>query len=171
MNDLKYLARKISRSKWEIQSPDYPDEIRADAITACLRTTQDSLSFWQCQGDKQDIAEVALALSAPMDTIEAIHIVLLDKDKIVSSNLSLEATEGITPVADLRNRHMDLVNLDMVRLCYVGREIAAKVRQDFDCYKFTKAEIRNFICSAVKNKRLDIQELKEKVKKEVFKHL
>jgi hypothetical protein len=171
MNDLKYLARKISRSKWEVKSLNYPDEIRADAITACLRTTQDSLSFWQCQGDKEDVAEVALALSAPMQTIETIHIVLLDKNKLVSNNLCLEATEGITPVTDLRNRHMDLKSLDMVRLCHVGREIATKVRQDSDCYRFTKAEIRNFICSAVKNKRLNIQELNEKVKEEVLKHL
>src|SRR5690242_12787302 len=142
MNNLKYLARKISRSKWEIKLPEHPNEIRADAITACLRTTQDSLSFWQCKRDEQDIAEVVLALSAPMDKIETIDIVLLDKDTMVSNNLSLEATEGITPVADLRNRHIDLVNLDMIRLCHVGREIAAKVRQDFDCYRFTKAQVR-----------------------------
>ena len=46
-----FLARKITHAKWKRQDllPHLTsDEISADAVTADLRTSEDSLSLWRC---------------------------------------------------------------------------------------------------------------------------
>ena len=43
------LARKIARAKWEPKPELGNDEIAADAVTADLKTTGNTLSFWRCE--------------------------------------------------------------------------------------------------------------------------
>ena len=115
---MHYLARKIQRAKWD-PSPNIPaDEIRADAITGgCLKTSDDTLSLWQCRDSREDVEEIALVLASNMNRIEGIHIVLLNNESLENSNLSLEFTQGVTPVEDLRERHIDITNLTMRIIC------------------------------------------------------
>lgn len=168
-----YLARKISRAKWVPCTYIPQDGIRADAITACLRTQQDTLSVWQCQSLDNDIAEVVLALSTVMDRAETINIVLLDRENLNSDGLSLEETPNNTDtkIEDLRSRHVDIINLDMSKLCIVARHVAAKTRDNTDCFIFTKKQVKELICKAIREQRLKINDLKQPMQTEIQKHL
>ena len=59
------LARKISRAKWEASDDLGEGEIQADAVSADLRTTGNTLSFWRCtSASETDLQRVILALTA-----------------------------------------------------------------------------------------------------------
>ena len=167
----EYLARKVSRAKWEPCEYITQGGIRADAITGCLRTKDDTLSLWQCQNIEDDITEVVLALSTAMERLDTINIVLLDRENLGSNGVSLQETPGNTPVAELCSRHIDIVNLDMSRLCIVANHVASKIRNNADCYTFTKTQIRKLLCKAIQEQRLKIDDLKNKLKTEVQQHL
>lgn len=170
---MEYLARKISRPKWEPKPYTGPEDVRADAITGCLRTLNDTLSLWQCSQDNADVADVALALAASMEKIEGMHVVLLPKSDLSIDGFSFEVTpeHANTPVEDLCARHVDLVNLTMTLLCSLARRIATNVRQGLSLYQFTRREVRDILCRAVKAARVDINSLKNDVRSEIQKHL
>jgi hypothetical protein len=48
------LARKVARAKWEPRSDLGDGTIAADAVTADLRTTENTLSFWRCNSSSAD---------------------------------------------------------------------------------------------------------------------
>jgi len=105
-----YLARKITRSKWD-PKPYTGEGVRADAITSCLRTQEDSLSFWRCNHDPLDVKEVilALALGEKRDRLDKIEIVLLEQKRLISDGFVFKPTDGDTLVSDLRARHLEPV--------------------------------------------------------------
>ena len=53
-----FLARKITRAKWDTGQELSAGEISADAVTSDLRTKENTLSFWRCRtetnGDVED---------------------------------------------------------------------------------------------------------------------
>lgn len=168
---MEYVARKISRAKWELKSYMESDDIGADAVTGCLRTSNNTLSVWQCSLEETDVAEVVLALATPMERIDKIDVVLIHKNDLDEDGCILEATLGNTLVDDLRARHMDIININLTKLCSLARRIATKVRQNSNCYLFTKSKVQDIIVKAVKNNRLDVDSLNEKVRIEIQKKL
>ena len=167
---MNFLARKISRAKWEPTPYTGTDGIRADAITgSCLRTENDTISFWQCDQDVEDVSEVVLALASSMEKIETMHLILLDRDYLHENGFIIAITpeHANTPVENLRNRHVDLVDLTLVQIVFLAKEIANKVRQNSDFYLFTKRAVQEKLCSAVNSGRLTLDSLQNKVKLEV----
>jgi hypothetical protein len=166
---LPYLARKIARAKWEPKGAFGPDAIRADALTGgCLRTRDDKLSVWECDGRRDDVLQVALALIATADHVETLHIVVVDEGELREQGLAVEQTDGLTPVGDLRSRHRDIVNLDMTRICKVAELIAGKVRgQEDACFRFVRKELEEIVRRAVLQGRVTPDQLKGSVRKAV----
>jgi len=151
-----------------------PDSIRADAVTGgCIRTADDTLSVWSCFSDKKHIEEVvlALALGPKIDHLEAMDVVLLSRSILETQGLTLEITPGDTLVEDLRGRHVNLVNLDMNKICFLAVQIAANLRQNDSCYRFTKGEILALACAAVKAERVSLNRLNDRMRAEVEQRL
>ena len=163
------LARKISRAKWEPKEYLAADEIRADVISGCLRTTGDTLSWWRCTDDEEDVAEVALALAAgpKFERFDTIYVVRLPEAVFANAGLASESTDGETAVKDLRPRHMDLVSLDVERLAMVARILGPLIRSGDKVVRFTKAQLMTIVTTAIHEERLDendlTQELQEKL--------
>jgi hypothetical protein len=159
---MHYLARKIQRAKWD-PSPNIPaEEIRADAITGgCLKTSDDNLSLWQCRDSREDVEEIALVLASTMNKIEGIHIVLLNKELLRNSKLSLESTQGITPIEDLRGRHIDLTNLTMRKVCKIAEHVKAALPIQSQFYQFTRAQIREILRRAIESDRIKLEQLRK----------
>lgn len=175
---MRYLARKISKAKWETTSYKGQEDIRADAITGpCLRTYGDALSLWQCKQDRTDLAKVVLALvtrtKKPIELIDKVHLVLIHESEFENDIFTLETTpeNADTDIQDLQARHFDLLNLTMTTVCLLAKKIATKVRQDSQFHMFTRSQVREIICDAVKQKRLDINTLEDKVREEIQKKL
>ena len=124
-----HLIRKISRAKWEHhRNHDLgfaEGEISADSVTADLRTQDNKLSLWRSSSDSVDeIDEVVLALAAGLQKIERIDVVWVTEQELNDIGQTVEESDGKTPVADLRGRHVHLPCLDYVRLGRVAQGFA-----------------------------------------------
>ena len=112
-----FLARKIARAKWAAKDGLSESEIPADAVTADLKTQQNSLSFWRCPSDeKHDIEEAVLAIAAAGDRVDRLDIVWIADEELQADGQSLKDTAGRTPVTDMVAMHVDVSRLDYVRL-------------------------------------------------------
>lgn len=155
---MNYLARKITRAKWvRAGNRMDPSAIRADAITACLRTFNDTLSVWECDDAQDDIKEAMLALAAAGNQVDKIDVVLLRKDELATATVTTESTteSARTAVADLAQRHFDIVSVEMSRLSAISSLIAGRVRSDSQCYQLTRRQVAQLIYDAAANGRVD----------------
>lgn len=162
-----YLARKITRAKWHSEDSSPTREITADAVTGDLRTQGNTLSFWMClsgtDGDL-DIEEAALAIAATWDRLDKLDLVWLAIHDIKADGHTLKETPGETPVADLVERHVDLCNLDYVRLGKVARRVAmAIVVKQYR--RLTKKSVQDLLVKAVDQNRISPDQLSAGLRK------
>lgn len=166
-----FLARMITRSKWEPKPGIRAGEISADAVTGDLRTQDNSLSFWRCtSGTLEEFKEVALAIAAGRDVVAKVEIVWLGVEDLQADGQALEDTNGRTPVKDLVGLHVDVGQLDYVRLGKVADRVVSAL--DEERYQLlTRVRVRKLIASAVAAGRVSLDNLKDKVRAEVQKSL
>lgn len=166
-----FLARKITRPKWEQQATVEPGEIAADAVTVDLRTTGNTLSFWTCESvEDARLKEVVLALAANGDRIDKFDIAWLAEETIRAAGIKLTVTDGATPVVRLVKRHMDIERIDLVRLGKVATLIHAAISEGSH-KRLTKAEVQQVLVAAVQAGDLRIEDLKEGLRGELNKAL
>ena len=145
-----FLARKVTRAKWEPKQGFADGEIPADAVTADLRTQGNSLSFWQC-GDAtmHEVEEAALALATAGNQVDKLDIVWLSDDDLRADGQNWAETEGRTPVTDLVRRHVDLSLLDYARLGKVAHRIVAAMEEG-RYRRLTRRRVTDLIATAVR---------------------
>ena len=144
-----------------------PGEIAADAVTADLRTNGNALSFWRCDTGAEDQVEaVALAMAASGDRIDKLDVVWIAERHLAEDGQTWEATEGRTPVAELRKRHVDLQRLDYVRLGNVARHVAAAIESE-RCLRLTRRRVRMLLVAAVRRDEVALDDLADRVRDEV----
>ena len=162
-----FLACKITRAKW-LQRPELAQgEIAADAVTADLRTNGNALSFWRCDTGAEDQVEaVALAMAASGDRIDKLDVVWIAERHFAEDGQTWEATEGRTPVAELRRRHVDLQRLDYVRLGNVARHVAAAIESE-RCLRLTRRRVKMLLVAAVRRDEVALDDLADRVRDEV----
>jgi hypothetical protein len=156
-----FLARKITRAKW-LQRPELAQgEIAADAVTEDLRTNGNALSFWRCDTGAEDQVEaVALAMAASGDRIDKLDVVWIAERHFAEDGQTWEATEGRTPVAELRRRHVDLQRLDYVRLGNVARHVAAAIESE-RYLRLSRRRVRMLLVAAVRRGDVELGDLAE----------
>ena len=166
--DVSMLARKISRSKWASKPYLKPDAIRADAVTNCLKTTDDRLSLWRCENDQQDVDQVFLALAtgSRISKIDTMHIVVLPEKELEEAGLTTENKGGDTAVQDLKSRHVDLVCLDLDKLGTLARMLASRIR-NCQVVARTKKQIQTLVREAVSARRVQPDELSPELRNEL----
>ncbi len=166
------LARKISRAKWEPIGYLAENEIRADAISGgCLRTSGDTLSWWRCSGDEDDVAEVALALATgPNKTnFDKIDVVVLPEEELAVAGLTTKPEAGDTLIKDLKSRHVNVVRLDVERLAMIARILALRIRTGKNVFTFTRGKLKTLVSTAIKAERVNRNDLDEKLQEELDK--
>ncbi len=162
-----FVARKISRAKWE-KRPEFAEgEIPADAVTTDLRTKQNALSFWRCGGGgTADVENVALAIAAAADRIDKVEVVWLAAEKLLEDSQTFEGCPGRTPVADLADSHVDLRRLDLVRLGQLADRVVEALGEG--CYqRLTKARVKSLLRNAVLQNRVDPEQLSQNVREDL----
>lgn len=161
-----FLARKISRPKW--QNDDFSDgEIPADAVTADLRTQGNNLSFWQCgDGTADEVEEAALALAAGGDRVDKLDLVWISEDEFQEAGLVWGSTKGRTPVEDLNKLHIDLFDLDYVRLGNVANSVVSALNGR-RYHRLSRGKVKKLLASAVNDRRVELGALNERIQKEV----
>lgn len=82
----------------------------------------------------------------------------------------LRDTEGQTPVLGLVEHHVDIQNLDYVRLGRVANRIVAAI-DGKQCRRLAKGKVLKLLAAAVNERRVDLDNLNEKVRSEIRKSL
>ena len=162
-----FLARKISLAKWSKKSELEVGEIPADAVTADLRTQDNKLSFWRC-GDAEgiEINEAVLALSAAGTRVDKIDVVWLAADDLQNDGQTLQDTKGRTPVLELAELHVDVCRLDYIRLGKVAQRIVTAQKEE-QYLRLRKARVKSLLGKAVKQERIDPNDLQQRVREEL----
>ena len=168
-----FLARKINRAKWEKQEGLEQGEIPADAVTFDLRTSNNSLSFWECDSSlegKESVRDVVLAMAAAGDHIEPLPFIWVADAELKSNGQTLCQSPGRTPVEDMKSRHFEVGRLDCLRLGYVAQHIATALEKE-QYHKFTKKQVGELLASAVRTGRVELTELSDTLRESVTKFL
>ena len=154
-----YLVRKITRAKWSGGQGLADGEIPTDAVTADLRTQRNSLSFWQCPTDEDDeLDDLALAIATGRDFLDTVEFVWLDDDELMDDGLTLNETPGRTPVTELSESHVDVTQLDYLRLGTVARHISTAIEEN-RYRRLTRRSVKNLIADAMEQDRVDLDAL------------
>lgn len=162
-----YLARKITRAKWESREGFAAGEIPADAVTADLRTTGNTLSFWKCEPPPDDgIRAVVLALATGADRIDRMDLVWVEDDAFRANGIALNPSEGRTPVTSLHGQHVDLIRLDLGRLATVATLVAEALTRNQQ-RRFTRREVIEIVVEAIHHDLLSVSELDPRVREEI----
>lgn len=160
-----YVARKIQVERWDATLYASGDaDVRVDSLTGrCLETKEERLSVWMCKNDKEDVAQVALALATnfTLKKDEGMYIVLLRKDILEEEGFTFDSSEGNSKVADLNSRHFDIADLDVSKLLRIATEITRNVRQDKRLFPFTKKEVAELLQKAIEDNRVDLKDVKK----------
>lgn len=160
---MSYLVRKITMSKWSIT--DDPAPVNADAITQCLKTTSNTLSFWKIESPA-DVAQGVLAIAAANDRLDTIDIVIIDENHFLERGIEIRATPGNTVCPDLVDTHRDLAQLNIVHLGFVSDAIADQIRQG-KTERYTLTKLRELIQKALDSGQLKYELLSEGIQKKV----
>lgn len=170
-----YLARKITLTKWDPRNKNNlslsEHEIAADAVTGDLRTKENTLSFWRCSsGTQSEVEEAALAIAATWDRTQRLCIIWLDISDLKADGHTFQDTIGHTPVMDLAQRHVNICNLDYVRLGKIAERVTMAIKNNR--YRLlTKKLVRNLLVSAARERRFSLSNLSEGLQKEIAPHL
>ncbi|WP_457653011.1 hypothetical protein [Rhodocaloribacter sp.] len=166
---MDYVLRSIKRAKWE--PAEHTAGIRADAL-GCIRTQGDILSVWRCSSEESDIREAALAYASAMERPSTFDIVILNLKKLVSKGLEYTETPGKTPIADLKDLHLDIVRLDVEKITYLAECIAEVVRNENDhCIRFRRKEVIEMIVHAISCGKVQLEKLASDMRKVIEKEL
>jgi hypothetical protein len=162
-----WLVRKITRHKWHSDKPDLePTFIAADAITNDLKADHNRLSFWECDHDpkESDLDRVAVAMAGGWQRPDKMDIAWLERSLLESKGVKFEKTQGVTPLVDLKDLHVDAISLDLSRFEQLYHLLANSIRKDNKCKRYTKTEIVELLCKAVREGRLSVNDLDEKLR-------
>lgn len=142
------LIRKVSLAKWKGCLTSDGDYISADAVTACLRTTGNSLSVWKA--DSEDEKKCALlALVASLQRLDAIEYVILNEDDLKIGNLGVIKTEVDNPAIPPKELHHDIVNLDHGTLKVVAKLIKKEVSEN-KFSRLSRSEAKEILSEALR---------------------
>lgn len=163
MAPYRYVARKISRAKWQPPEDRSGRKATADGVTACLKTSGNTLSLWRFR-DESDLAEIALAMIANAERVEAIDLAWLDVS--ILDQYEHKESLGHTPVTDLQSRHIDLCHLDGRKLLDFADHLFDAVQSSHSA-RYTLKQLTGLLHQAVKDGRVLPDQLKDKVRQEL----
>lgn len=156
------LARKVTKSKWNNQIVEKNKIISADAITSCLRSTNNTISVW----DVDNIEDAVLALACTNTSLIVIDIVALSKEHLEEMDIEVKKVKATNPVDDLNEKHCDIVNLDYSKLGIIANKIADETIKNSDyIIRYSKSKVKEIIKKAIVEGRISIDNLDENLQK------
>lgn len=153
------FVRKISKAKWpseeEIAEKALDSEIipfvRADALTTCLKTSQNTLSAWaveNCTDAEIEKAILALITNTKLERLNRIQIVYFSKEDVDSLGLPIAVTEGDTIIESLSKLHNDLVDLNYEKLGKVSQLIISSLRSE-SVRTYNERKLKDMLLKAI----------------------
>ena len=157
-----YLIRKINKAKWFQIDIMKDNDVAADAITNCLKTTRNTLSVWNIENE-DDIEKAVLAIASSLEHIETIDIVILNTDALLAFGIHIITSSGITPIESLKEIHRDLSGLTFSKLGQIKDHIVERIRND-KLKRYTKGKLKKILLDAINKGVLEIEDLNDSVR-------
>ena len=166
---MAYYVRKIARSKWqethlssnEAQAREEVKRVKADAITNCIKTSDNKLSLWRVDDKKDsidDIVPLIIGFERP-DTCDVVYITeeVFSEDQITLEQSSDDAN---TPIEELKQYHYNAIVKD-----YEGLGKFAKVvLKSLDNHKrFKGREVKTKLKDMLNNHEIEREMISEKL--------
>jgi hypothetical protein len=162
---MSYLVRKINKAKWYQIDIEHDDNVSADAITNCLKTTKNTLSVWKVENE-EDLDQAVLALVANQDYLDTIDIVILEETSLLEYNLNIVASPGETPVESLINAHRDISDLTFTKLGDVKNHIVERIRNK-RLKRYTVSSLKKLLQNSIEAGLLKKEDLKESIQQKI----
>lgn len=173
---MSLLVRKIDKAKWLQNDIIADEEVSADAITICLRTSENKLSVWKVSTET-DIKEAILAIVSGGDHLESIDIITIDSGRIASDGISIiqNPKESNTRVQDLKKTHYDIIDLTYRKLGFIANYIVGCFKKgqiinsckEGQVLRCTEGYLKLIIQEAIQKQRLNIEDLPHSIKKKL----
>ncbi|GCC53700.1 hypothetical protein SanaruYs_39450 [Chryseotalea sanaruensis] len=162
---MSYLVRKVNKAKWFQIDILKDDDVSADALTNCLKTTNNTLSVWRIDNEA-DLDSAILAIVANQDHLDTIDIVILEESSLEGYNINIVASPGETPVASLISAHRDLSQLTFSKIHDIKNHIVERIRND-KLKRYTVASLKKILNSAIERGLVKQEDLKESLRKKI----
>jgi hypothetical protein len=157
-----FLVKTIVRSRWDHGPVTAPGEMPADAITD-LKTTGNTLSFWTSeQADESALLDAVIGVAAGRDAIAKIEVWFVRRTELEAEGFSTKASPGKTPVVHLRERHVDVVDIDVDCLTKLMMRIDQTLEERHKA--FSKKQVERALCAAVRAGQVALKDLNEKLR-------
>ncbi|HEE9786219.1 TPA: hypothetical protein R8F93_000211 [Enterobacter soli] len=161
-----HLLRKFSLAKWEPNRGISSQDISADAITGCTRTSDNTLSVWSSTTQdfsSEEVEKLIVALATTMTEPAAIDLIWLEDEWLQSNGVELVSTPGKSKYKSLNNKHKDISFLKHSSLALVGGHILSQMQDETKFKRITKKELIRLVVKWMDaDKEFNIDELKEK---------
>ncbi len=147
---MPYYIRKIDKAKW-MQTDASTSDIAADAITNCLNTKRNQLSFWKIDNiESGDIDEVLKAMITTFTSgIDTFDIIIIDELEIPTGIERIQSTSP-TPYLSMSNYHYDFIELTLQKLTGLSQLIYSKITTT-NVKRVTRSQGKNLIRTLVQN--------------------
>jgi hypothetical protein len=162
---MSLLVRKINRSKWALEKISDDNDVCADAITNCLRTTSNKLSVWEIDSD-EDLDQAVLALVANQEHLDKIDVVIMEECTLEKLNIKIIASPGTTPVESLINKHKDITELSYNALGILKDHIIKQIKNK-RLKRYTFLTLKKMLQNAIDEGLLDKNDLKDSVRSKI----
>lgn len=155
------LVRKIDRNHWPDSDTDASD-IRADAITQSLRTSQDAMSVYEIN-TLDDINEAFLAIASSFKYPETFDVVTMENKALTDTGIDCIKTTGHTPVESLKETHNDIINLCYSKLGIIAKYVSERIN-DGHVYRCVRGDLKAILNKAIQEELLDPSTLSDELK-------
>lgn len=176
---MSIIVRRINLGKWKDYSETAPKRslweriwhrkqvkynAPADAITQCLKSTNNELSVWVVENEKQiDYALLAMALGTSTSDISTLHYILINESELEEASLQFKQSldDADTAVPKLKCLHNDLKQIHYNELGKLQDIIVEHVMKNKQ-KRITAGELKKLIEKAIDNGWIDYDMLDEK---------
>ena len=166
---MAYYVRKIARSKWqethlssnEAQAREEVKRVKADAITNCIKTSDNKLSLWRVD-DKKDSIDDIVPLIIGFERPDTCDVVYISEEVFSEEQITLEQSsdDANTPIEELKQYHYNAIVKD-----YEGLGKFAKVvLKSLDNHKRLKGrEVKTKLKDMLNNHEIEREMISEKL--------
>ncbi len=160
---MELLIRKINRAKWMQNDIIKGEDVSADAITNCMKTSKNTLSSWRIDSVEK-LNDAVLAIVSNHQHLDAIDVVFLSPSELTKRGVILKNTPGQTPVNNFVEQHVDISDLTYRSLGVVADQIVDSIKTQ-KVKRYTRTSIVKLLQNAVVSGLLTKDALHESVQK------
>lgn len=158
---MSLLVRKIDKSKWLQNDIVSGEDVSADAVTNCMKTSGNTLSTW-CIDNEAQIDDAVLAIVSAHQHLDTIDVVWMSQDQLGEEGIIMQDAPGFTPVVDLVDNHVDIVDLTYKSLGKVAHCIV-KCFSDNYVKRYTRGSLKKLLRTAIESGRLKAERIAQSV--------